>query len=145
MEEFSWKVLKQERPIPWKLLVVIAIFSFSVSAYSIFRVNYFAAALFFIAPVILFITITQGTNEHVCRITDKGIRVNNNFHKYSKIFFFSIVDNFLILKMKEGNAVYIPIKEEDGENIAKALSAYLEEDDYEESMGEVVNRILQIH
>jgi len=146
MEKFTWQISKKDRVTPWGILSVLLVISLAAAVYQFLTENYFGAALFIVAPVIMFMVSTQGQKEFHCEITDEGIKANNKFYPFKKLDFFAIIADSLIVKVKkEKDVVYIPVHFEDTELIREKLSKNLREEEYEENLGEILNRLLQVH
>ncbi|MEX0877672.1 MAG: DUF5673 domain-containing protein [Candidatus Spechtbacterales bacterium] len=146
MENFRWQISKKDRATPWGVLSILFVISLAAGAYQLLTENYFGAALFVVAPVIMFMVSTQGQKEFYCEITDEGIKANNKFYPFKKLNFFAIIADSLIVKVKkEKDVVYMPIHFEDAELIREVLSPQLKEKEYEENFSEIVNRFLRIH
>jgi hypothetical protein len=147
--EFEWKVSKKDRRLPIKTYIAISVVSVLIAVHFIFNENYFGAILFVIAPALLLIINTQGQRETVGKISEKEIRVNNHSYKYIDLDFFDIIDDNLVLKLKQQNgndhAVYVQIKHSDADKIENALYDYIPRKEYEESLTEITNRFLRLH
>ena len=142
---FDWEIDKSEKHIPWKILIVIGLVSFSSAAYFFIVKSYFAFALFIIVPIVVLLISLHGPSKVIGNINQNGITINNKKYEYSSLESFAIIYGNLILKTKEGGAQYLPIHEEDGNDLREVLSEYISEKEYDESLIEMMNRYLRIH
>ena len=143
--EFEWSVSKKDRHMPWRTFIIIGVLSVIAAIYFFFKESYFATALFIIAPAVMVLTSLQGPEQTLGSITDKGVKINNTNYKYDFLEFFSIISDNLLLKPKDGDIMYIPINEEEDDEIRGVLSNYIPEKEYEEKFVDIVNRFLRIH
>ena len=146
MEEFTWEVTKEDRPVPWGLYSVIGAICLAIAAFFIYSGNLFGSALFILGPAVIIISATQGQKEYYCKITSKEIQVNNRHYLFKNLEYYSIIADSLILKPEDRGVVYLPIFMEDHEQIHGMLSGLVEEnEDYEEDFSAIINRFLGIH
>ncbi|MDX1607597.1 MAG: hypothetical protein R3251_00085 [Candidatus Spechtbacterales bacterium] len=146
MEEFTWKVSKEDRPMPWVLYSIVGIVSIAIAAFFVYSGNIFGAALFIMGPVVIVISATKGQKEVYCTITDSEIKVNNRQYPFKNLEYYSIIADTLILKPKEQGVVYVPIFIEDTEHIHEYLFGKVKQnEDYQEDFSQIVNRFLRIH
>jgi len=143
--EFEWNVLKKDRHMPWRTLIIIGVLSVVAAIYFFFKESYFATALFITAPAVIVLASLQGPEQTLGSITDKGVQVNKTNYKYDFLEYFFIISDNLLLKPKDKDIIYIPINEEDGDEIIEVLSNYIPEKEYEEKFADIVNRFLRIH
>ena len=143
--EFKWEISKSERRTPLKTLVGIGVVSLLSAVYFFIIQSYFASVLFIVAPVVIVFISLQAPDKFLGKVTSRGVRINNKNYDYDSLEHFSIIQDSLILKIKEGSAQYFPIHQEDADELREALINYIPEKEHEETLVEVISRFLGLH
>jgi len=143
--EFEWEISKSERHTPLKTLIGIGVVSLLSAVYFFITQNYFASVLFIVAPIVIVFISLQAPDKFLGKVTQKGVRVNNKNYDYDSLEYFSIIQDNLILKVKEGGMKYFPIHQEDADKLRGALANYIPEKEHNETLVEVINRFLGVH
>lgn len=141
----EWRITSEERGTPWGILSIVIAISGSVAVYFFFAQNYFATALFVIAPIVVVIAAALGPEEFVGRIEENAVLLNGRKYSYTDIEYFAIAGDELIIKQKNAAHKHFPMPPEHIEDIRNELSRNIEEQEHEESFGEIINRVLRIH
>lgn len=146
MQKITWQISKEEKKPPMAAIGAVSAVSLGVAIYFFTKDNYFATVFFGLAPLVFFVLATQGPRETYYEITEKHVKINNTEHSYKKFKYYSFVENFLVFKPKKQEpALYVPLTEDVAGKVEELMSAQMEEDEYEESLSDVINRILRLY
>jgi len=144
--EHEWDIFEfNKNTTPWDVVILGSIISFGIAAYFVFIGNFFGATLFIVLPVVLALVMRREPKNIKTRIDKKGVHINKNTHKFKDLAYFSITNGHLIVKPKERDAIYVPVHAKEEDTIRAALAYYeIKEDEHEESMTELANRMLHL-
>ena len=145
MPAYSWETEYTKDHTPWGLIAGFSLFVSVIAVFFVFSQNFLGAALFTIMPIALILSVSYGQRNFAGMISDTYLVLNNKKYPLQDIRSFSMVPGHLILQMKGKKVVYIPINIEDEDGVRGALQNKTEEKEYQESLFDILYRILGIH
>ena len=145
MSIYSWEAKYEKDHAPWGLIAGFSLVASVMAVFFIFSQNLLGTALFTIMPIALILSVSYGQKNFAGAIGDTEVVLNRKKYPLLDVKSFCLVPGHLILQMKGKKVVYVPINIEDEDKVKDALRDKIQEKEYEESLFDILYRILGIH